>query len=55
MEIKEATESNNIKKKRNMFIGTTKIIFPRPRTTVQSFMKDGMSECCRTELRSEER
>ncbi|PIO73021.1 Actin [Teladorsagia circumcincta] len=42
VEMKEGTESNNVKKKRNMFIGTTKIVVPRPRTTIQSFMKDGM-------------
>uniref|UniRef100_A0A0N4YHG9 Actin n=1 Tax=Nippostrongylus brasiliensis TaxID=27835 RepID=A0A0N4YHG9_NIPBR len=44
MEIKEKSESNNLKKKRNIFIGTTKIIVPRPKTTIQSFMKDGMIE-----------
>ncbi|KAK6014687.1 Actin, partial [Ostertagia ostertagi] len=40
--MKEGKESSNVKKKRNMFIGTTKIVVPRPRTTIQSFMKDGM-------------
>ncbi|KAK5967240.1 SWI/SNF nucleosome remodeling complex component, partial [Trichostrongylus colubriformis] len=44
VEMKEGTESNNVKKKRNMFIGTTKIVVPRPKTTIQSFMKDGMIE-----------
>ncbi|VDO24580.1 unnamed protein product [Haemonchus placei] len=44
VEMKEGAESNNVKKKRNMFIGTTKIVVPRPKTTIQSFMKDGMIE-----------
>ncbi|EPB66056.1 Actin [Ancylostoma ceylanicum] len=45
VEMKEGAEPDkNIKKKRNIFIGTTKIIVPRAKTTIQNFMKDGMSE-----------
>ncbi|KAK6034407.1 hypothetical protein COOONC_28089 [Cooperia oncophora] len=44
VEMKEGAEPTNVKKKRNMFIGTTKIVVPRPNTTIQSFMKDGMIE-----------
>ncbi|EYC43788.1 hypothetical protein Y032_0481g2268 [Ancylostoma ceylanicum] len=45
VEMKEGAEPDkNIKKKRNIFIGTTKIIVPRAKTTIQNFMKDGMIE-----------
>ncbi|PAV59628.1 hypothetical protein WR25_08212 [Diploscapter pachys] len=32
------------KKKKNFFVGTTKIVVPRTNTTTESFMKDGMIE-----------
>ncbi|KAJ1352725.1 Actin-like 6A [Parelaphostrongylus tenuis] len=44
IESKEIAESdNNVKSKRNIFIGTTSIVVPRANTTIQSFMKDGMN------------
>ncbi|VDM57404.1 unnamed protein product [Angiostrongylus costaricensis] len=44
VEMKEVAESETAKKKRNVFIGTTSIVVPRPNTTIHSFMKDGMIE-----------
>ncbi|KAJ1357982.1 hypothetical protein KIN20_016268 [Parelaphostrongylus tenuis] len=45
VEMKEIAESdNNVKSKRDIFIGTTSIVVPRANTTIQSFMKDGMIE-----------
>uniref|UniRef100_A0A8R1HY78 Actin n=1 Tax=Caenorhabditis japonica TaxID=281687 RepID=A0A8R1HY78_CAEJA len=45
-EAMEEGDNSNVKTKRekNFFIGTTKIIVPRARTTMQSFMKEGLIE-----------
>ncbi|EGT40143.1 hypothetical protein CAEBREN_16949 [Caenorhabditis brenneri] len=45
-EAMETDDNSKIQNKRekNYFIGTTKIIVPRPRTTLESFMKEGLIE-----------
>ncbi|CAD6198134.1 unnamed protein product [Caenorhabditis auriculariae] len=46
VEMKENAEKKtsnvHVKRDKNVFIGTTKIIVPRARTNIQGFMKDGM-------------
>lgn len=41
----DADGGNVHKKKKNFFVGTTKIVVPRANTVIESFMKDGMSSC----------
>ena len=49
VEMKENVDADggNVHKKtkKNFFVGTTKIVVPRTNTTIESFMKDGMSWC----------